>query len=351
MKKIIAVILLIVYCLFFIWILRYITDRPLTLLLAVLLSIPFMTITHELGHLVFGLMTGYRLFSFRIFSLELYRESEKWKFRKKKTVSSVGQCLMAPPEKIGSDYPYRLYHLGGIFLCAFLSLIPIVISLFFIHHPLFGMPLFFFGFMSFAMNLLNAIPTSGKAMSNDATNVRMAKTSEAGKIALWNQLTYLHLHFQKIRPADMPRDIFFQPKTEDLGNILVQWQILANVEYLEDCGEYEKAWETVNFILKNAPFLPTSYRNRFQIEFVYLGTLLDIDDFRIDDYYLTLVKRDNLKNIPSYQRMCFSYLLLRKKDSSAADAAYKIYTDNLKKSSSDDVRTEYGQLEKLESLM
>ena len=50
----------------------------LSLYAAMLLQV----IIHEAGHLVFGLLTGYRFLSFRVFSLMLVREEEKLRFRR-----------------------------------------------------------------------------------------------------------------------------------------------------------------------------------------------------------------------------------------------------------------------------
>lgn len=317
-KKIIAAFLIVCYLLFLYYILQTITDYPLAVIFAMLVSILFMVVTHEGGHLIFGLLTGYQFVSFRIFSVMLLRENGKFRIRKQKVPGTAGQCLMAPPPKINGKYPYVLYNLGGILVCAFLSLIPMVISFLLLSNSNFGMPLFIIGFVSFVMNLMNAIPTNGKSMINDATNLRMANRSQVGRDALWNQLEYIHLHSRNIRTADMPEEMFFRPHEKDLDNILVQWQPMANIERYEDMGDYEKAWEETDHILKNAPFLPPVYEDYFKTEIIYLGSILGKDTERVETYVKELQKRNLAKNSVNSARADYAYRKLTGKDAEAA---------------------------------
>lgn len=330
-KKIIAALLIVCYLipLYFIW--QTITDHPLAVMLAMLLSIPFMVITHEAGHLIFGLMTGYKFISYRIFSAVLLRENGKFKLKKQKIPGTAGQCLMAPPKKKNGYYPYKLYNLGGILVCGVLSLIPMVISFFFMSGSDLGMPVFVFGFVSFAMNLMNAIPTNGKSMMNDATNLRMANRSIAGREALWNQLEYIHLHSKNIRTADMPESMFFHPHENDLGNTLVQWQPMANIERHEDLGNYEKAQNEAHYILEKAPFLPPIYEDYFKTEIVYLGAILGNDSERVEKYQKELEKRNLAKNSVNSQRAQYAYCKLIKKDAEAIDTALRAFEKKIEK--------------------
>ena len=71
-------------------------------------------IIHELGHLVFGLLTGYQFASFRIGSLMFVKKQEKIKVKKFSLMGTGGQCLMMPPKMENGSMPYRLYNLGGV---------------------------------------------------------------------------------------------------------------------------------------------------------------------------------------------------------------------------------------------
>ena len=72
------------------------------------------TILHEGGHLVCGLLTGYRFVSFRIGSWMVQRENGRLRFHRYTLAGTAGQCLLAPPELTEGKIPYKLYNLGGV---------------------------------------------------------------------------------------------------------------------------------------------------------------------------------------------------------------------------------------------
>ena len=70
---------------------------------------------HEAGHLVFGLLTGYRFVSFRVFNVTFSKDKhEQWTRRKFSIPGTAGQCLMAPPTDMPAGrVPYFWYNAGG----------------------------------------------------------------------------------------------------------------------------------------------------------------------------------------------------------------------------------------------
>ena len=78
-------------------------------MLMVIVVLFLQVIIHEAGHLVFGLASGYRFFSFRISGLVLMKKGGKLVLRREKVPGTGGQCLMGPPDYNGGRYPYLLY--------------------------------------------------------------------------------------------------------------------------------------------------------------------------------------------------------------------------------------------------
>ncbi|MDY4635387.1 MAG: hypothetical protein SO441_07590 [Candidatus Limivicinus sp.] len=77
----------------------------LAALLCLALAFVLQIILHELGHLLFGLLSGYRFVSFR-FGFRLLAQR-----------GQLCRCVMCPPEPDQDGYfPLALYSLGGIFL-------------------------------------------------------------------------------------------------------------------------------------------------------------------------------------------------------------------------------------------
>ena len=68
---------------------------------------------HEAGHLIFGLLSGYRFSSFRIGSFMWIKEDEHLKIKRLSIAGTGGQCLLVPPEPSDGKTPFALYNLGG----------------------------------------------------------------------------------------------------------------------------------------------------------------------------------------------------------------------------------------------
>ena len=74
-------------------------------------------ITHELGHWLFGRISGYRFVSFRIGSMTWIRGGDgKIHFKSMKLVGTGGQCLLSPPDMKNGKIPVVLYNFGGCLL-------------------------------------------------------------------------------------------------------------------------------------------------------------------------------------------------------------------------------------------
>ena len=86
-------------------------------------------IIHEGGHLVAGLLTGYRFVSFRIFSLTLIRKDGRYQWRNFSLGGTGGQCLMAPPLRPLEEIDTRWYNLGGVLANIVVSTLALVLML------------------------------------------------------------------------------------------------------------------------------------------------------------------------------------------------------------------------------
>lgn len=129
---------------------------------------------HEAGHLVCGLLSGYRFVSFRVGSITLLKDSNgKLRFKRFKLAGTGGQCLMAPPENVPLDQiPTKLYNAGGVLfnlLCASVSLLLLIFCD--------GMPMWLRYFLAatmaigFFFALLNGIPLKLGGIANDGYNI------------------------------------------------------------------------------------------------------------------------------------------------------------------------------------
>ena len=129
----------------------------LVALCAMIVSLLILVPIHELGHLVCGLLTGYRFVSFRIFNYTVVRIDGKIRIKKFAIAGTGGQCLLTPPDLPIEKIPTGWYNFGGIL--ANILVLVIVIPLFLLPlNPFVAEALGVFAAMDFLMILLNGIP-------------------------------------------------------------------------------------------------------------------------------------------------------------------------------------------------
>ena len=111
---------------------------------------------HEAGHLVFGLASGYKFRSYRIFSLMWVHDGERIRLRRFSLAGTGGQCLMEPPDLVNGEIPVVLYNLGGSLMNILAGLLFLLLSL-----PGSGFLSAFFqiaALIGFVFALMNGIP-------------------------------------------------------------------------------------------------------------------------------------------------------------------------------------------------
>ena len=173
---------------------------------------------HEAGHLVCGLLSGYRFCSYRLGSLMLLREDGKLRLRRLKIAGTAGQCLMAPPPW-SEDLPVILYNLGGCLANLLLSALCLALWLPLRNHWLAALPLVT-GLGGLAMALTNGLPMRVGGVDNDGRNARHLGRDAAAKRAFWLQMKVCEAQSKGLRLYQMPEE-WFTPDRTRLENPLV----------------------------------------------------------------------------------------------------------------------------------
>ena len=196
-------------------------DKPNIILLLITGVIAFIlhVIIHEAGHLVFGLLSGYKFISFRVFDFKIIKdENRKFKIRYERLAGTGGQCLMRAPEYIEGKFKYKLYLLGGVtfnlvFSIVFWLILPSYYTL-------------LFALIGFALAFLNLIPMG----FNDGMTFYHASKDETTRFVLYLQLEYVY--YQSIGK----NLLIEKPEIVEKINSLE----ITNTNYLTDALEFIK---------------------------------------------------------------------------------------------------------------
>ena len=158
-------------------------DKPNIILFLITGVIAFVLhiVVHEAGHLFFGLLSGYKFISFRVFDFKIMKdENEKLKIRYERLAGTGGQCLMRAPEYIEGKFKYKLYLLGGVMFNLVFSIILWLV-----------LPSYYtllFALIGFTLAFLNLIPMG----FNDGMTFYHASKDETTRFILFLQLEYVY---------------------------------------------------------------------------------------------------------------------------------------------------------------
>ena len=271
---------------------------------AMIVSLLILVPIHELGHLVCGLLTGYRFVSFRIFNYTVIRIDGKIRIKKFAIAGTGGQCLMTPPDLPIEKIPTGWYNFGGVL--ANILVLAIVVPLFLLPlNPFVAEALGVFAVMDFLMILLNGIPMQAGGVGNDGYNMRLLKHNLLSKQGIVNQLHANALIQNGVRPKDMPDELYQNPQEIDYRNALEVSIPLMYSSRLLDEMKYGEALEAMESLYSHKEEIMQLYVKEIACElaFLYLRTgqpekasaLLDKDLRKyIETYRKTMSSKERL---------------------------------------------------------
>lgn len=228
-------------------------------------------VLHEGGHLVFGLLTGYRFSSFRIGSLMWLWEGDRLRLRHFSLAGTGGQCLMAPPDWT-EDFPYVLYNLGGVLMNLITALLFWLLSL--------ACGRFFWlrtflrsaAVLGLAMAVVNGVPLRVGSVDNDGRNILSIRRSREARHAFWLQMKINEQSAGGVRLRDMPEAWFVLPPEEALDNGITAAVPVFCCNRLMDEHRFEKAAALMEKV-SALPALPGVYEGMLCCDRLYCELL------------------------------------------------------------------------------
>lgn len=223
---------------------------------------------HEAGHLVCGLLTGYKFVSFRIFNFTFIKIDGKTRVKKFAVAGTGGQCLLTSPDLPLEKVPTGWYNAGGVL--ANLLVLLFVLPLFFLNlHPFAVEALAIFCLADVILILMNGIPMKIGGISNDGYNLIYLNRNLLSKCAILLQLRSNALIQNGMRPKDMP-DEWFEWRTEiDFKNPLEVSIPLMNASRLIDQMQWEEAYKEFSELYSHKGDIMQLYVNEIACELVF----------------------------------------------------------------------------------
>lgn len=283
--------------------------------LSMIVSIFLLVIIHELGHLVCGLISGYKFVSFRVFNLTFINEQGKIRIKKFSIAGIAGQCLLTPPDLPLDKIPTSLYNAGGVL--ANLLVLAIVLPLMWLNiSPLLKTALWIFIVIDAIMILMNAIPMKIGGVSNDGYNIFLLRKKSESKKGMILQLKANALIQNGVRPKDMPGEWFIVENDIDFGNPLELSVPLMKASRLMDMMEWEEAYSIYDRIYENKAKIMGLLVKEIECELIFTSLVTGRMD-RVDKIYTKELEKYILayrKTMSSKERLLCALCLLKDYD-------------------------------------
>ncbi len=293
-------------------------------LAAVFLAAILVQITlHEAGHLVCGLLSGYRFCSFRVGSLMWMREDGgRLRLRRLRIPGTDGQCLMSPPDMVDGRLPVTLYNFGG----ALANLLTAALALALYgparRVPLLAAFLLFLAVIGGFTAAMNGIPLRLGNIDNDGRNALSLGRDPAALRAFWVQMKVAEAQARGLRLREMPEDWFSMPGDEALQNAMTAAQGVLVCNRLVDEGRLAEADRAIAHLLAGSRGLPGLYRGLLVCDRVTVELLGEARPAVLADFLTQgQVKfMGQMKRFPSVLRTRYLHALLAERAPAKAAA-------------------------------
>lgn len=279
-------------------------------------------ILHEAGHLVCGLLTGYRFCSFRIMGILWIKENGKIKRKKLNIAGTGGQCLMAPPPYHDGNFPAVLYNFGGPVMNAAAGALFAALYVMFPGRRFVSALLLLFAVIGFAFALMNGIPLRIGTVDNDGYNALSLSRSKQARFAFWMQMKVNELNAKGVRLKDMPKEWFAVPSDEEMKNSMTAVRGVYACSRLMDAGRFEEADRLMAHFLQIESGIVDLHRAMMVCERMYLEMIGENRLHVLEGMYTKEQKKfmKAMRQYPSVLRTEYTYDLFVRGDSKQASA-------------------------------
>lgn len=283
-------------------------------LLIYLVCVVVHIIIHEAGHLVFGLLTGYKFLSFRIFSITFIKIDGRIQRKKYSIKGTAGQCILIPPERNeDGSFPFLLYNLGGGLANIIVS-IPFIMAAALTDNAVLSTVFIAFSLSGIILGATNLIPMD-LGVQNDGMNIKGMLKYRYLQDSFYLQLkVYKEMCKGKLITEYDP-EIFALPDDKADRYTLTAFNYLYSYYRLLAEHDFDGAYEYLMELVDKAERFPISMLNSLQAEQLFFMVLhhRPVEEIAALYKYVRVVLKYT-KNIIVYQRINYVYEALLSED-------------------------------------
>lgn len=277
-------------------------------------------ILHEGGHLFCGLLSGYKFVSFNVFGVIWQKGPDgKVHVHRMQVAGAGGQCLMAPPDYNGGDFPFTLYNLGGV-LANLVTAAVFALLAWLIPVTWLRVLLLMEVVVGVAFALINGLPLPADAIQNDGKNLLCIRQDVHARRAFWVQMSIAAAQVRGLRLCDMPEDWFVPAPADKLDNPIICATCVFAAGRLMDLRDFAAAEEAIRALLAREKGVLGLYRTTLTCDGAFCELLAgrpgDLCDALSAKEHQAVLKA--MKDNPSILRTQYALALLKDKDEAKA---------------------------------
>ena len=231
-------------------------------LLALIICFYLQVIIHEGGHLVAGLLTGYKFVSFRVLNWTLIRQNGRLHWRNYELAGTGGQCLLAPPDRPIDQIDTRWYNAGGVVANALISLVAIVLVWTCDLPEWLDIFLGMMAFIGILLVLTNGIPMKVGGVANDGSNLFQMEKDVPAKKCFCDILEVNACSQEGVPYNEMPERLFELPQPIDWTNSMH----VGAVQFIATRMIAQHQWEEAYQLLTETLSHKDDYMELYQLE-------------------------------------------------------------------------------------
>lgn len=291
----------------------------ITAFVSIFVSYLLIIIIHEAGHLVFGLLSGYKYLLFRVGSLTLIKRDNKFEFKKMSIKGTGGQCILMPPETSEPEkVPFFLYHAGGGIFNLLTALIAFPIA-FSISGIIIRTFLLVLGALSLVIGFTNLIPMIIQ-VPNDGYNIMMMLRKPSERVAIYKTLKVNGLLFNGMTLSQI------DPEILELGSegFYKGAEKLLKGQALIDKLDYEDAEKILSEAANDDKIRYYQLESLSELMFCKIMNSASAEEIeKLYDQELAKFITAAGKTFISKRRLMYAYQLLIRHDAQAAEKEYQ----------------------------
>ena len=299
----------------------WIADIPV-IIICTAIAFVLQIIIHEGGHMLFGLLSGYKFHSFRVFNLVIVKTKDGIRLKKFSLAGTLGQCLMRPPALTGDEkIPYFMYNIGGVLMNLITA--AMCIAALSLWRGSFGVAALLaeLAAMGIFLGLANGIPFSVKVMANDGRNIISVRKSKEAARGLWLQMEVAALISEGVRLKDMPDEWFKLPSEEGMKDHIAATIAVIECNRALDKMDFDKAKRIGTQIISDSAALGV-HKALIAIDLMYCEMVSENRKDVVENYLtkdVEKIQKAMSKFLPVL-RTQYARELLCNKDEKAAEA-------------------------------